>query len=114
VALLVADLDSDQFSVRERASAELERLGESAKPALRRALTGAVSAEVRRRLKIVLDRLEVWSGERLRTERALEALERIGTTEAQAVLAKLALESSDTRTGTAAHDTLQRMERRTR
>src|SRR5204863_2349296 len=38
VAQLVADLNSDQFTVREKASKELEKLGDSAEPALRKAL----------------------------------------------------------------------------
>lgn len=46
--------------------------------------------------------------------RALEALERVGTPEARAVVAKLARESAGTRTGTAAGDTLRRLERRAR
>src|SRR5262249_46057352 len=86
--------------------------GEAAEPALRQALTGDVSAEVRRRLGAVLDRLEAGSPERLRTDRALEALERIGTPEAREVVAKLARSSSGTRTGTAAGETLRRLERR--
>jgi RNA polymerase sigma factor (sigma-70 family) len=114
VARLVADLDSEQFAVRERASTDLERLGEVAEPALRQALRGNVSAEVRRRLGEVLDRLQVWSPERLRADRALEALERVGTPEAREVVAKLARDSSGTWTGTAARDTLRRLERRKR
>jgi RNA polymerase sigma factor (sigma-70 family) len=112
VARLLADLDGEEFAVRERASADLGRLGETAEPALRKALTGEVSAEVRRRVREVSDRLQVWSLERLRTERALEALERIGTPEAREVVARLARESSGTRTGTAARETLRRLGRR--
>src|SRR5579883_1588110 len=114
VARLVANLDSEQFAVRERASMDLERLGEAAEPALRQALAGDVSAEVRRRLRDVLDRMQVWSSERLRTKRALEALERVGSPEARQMLAKLARDSSGTRTGMAALDTLRRLERRKR
>jgi WD40 repeat protein len=114
VARLVADLDSEEFAVRERASADLGRLGEAAEPALREALTGEASLEVRRRVGEVLDRLRRWSPERLQTERTLEALERVGMPEARRVVAKLARESSGTWTGTAAREALRRLERRTR
>src|SRR5262249_27715422 len=40
---LVADLDSNQFAVRERAASELARLGEAAIPGLRKVLTGKPS-----------------------------------------------------------------------
>jgi hypothetical protein len=114
VARLVVDLDSDQFAVRQRVGKELERLGEAAEPALRRAMTGDISPEVRRRLAEVLNRLGVLSGERLRAVRALEALERICSPEARMVVAKLARESAGTRSGTAAANTLRRLERRLR
>jgi RNA polymerase sigma factor (sigma-70 family) len=112
VARLLADLDSDQFEVRERAGKELEQLGDAAEVGLRQALAGEVSVGVRRRVEELLDRLQGWPAERLRTVRALEALERIGTPEARAVVAKLARESAGTRTGTAADDSLWRLERR--
>src|SRR5262249_42508433 len=37
---LIADLDDDDFAVRETATAELDQAGEQAEPALRRALEG--------------------------------------------------------------------------
>jgi RNA polymerase sigma factor (sigma-70 family) len=114
VARLLADLDSDRFAVRERAGKELQQLGEAAEPGLRQALAGEVSPGVRRRVEELLDRLQGWPAERLRTVRALEALERIGTPEARAVVAKLARQSAGTRTGTAANDVLGRLGRRVR
>jgi hypothetical protein len=54
VARLLADLDSDQFTVREQATKELEKLGEAVEPALREALNGKLSAEARRRVQQVL------------------------------------------------------------
>ena len=54
VAPLIADLDHDDFAVREKATRELERLGDVAGPALRKALEGEVSAEVRRRVERLL------------------------------------------------------------
>src|SRR5438067_4393401 len=55
VAQLVADLNSDQFTIRERASKELAKLGDSAEPALRKALAANPSAEVRRRLEALVE-----------------------------------------------------------
>ena len=55
---LLADLDSDDFDVRERASARLARLGERVEASLRRSLDGPPSAEVRRRVTEILTRLE--------------------------------------------------------
>jgi RNA polymerase sigma factor (sigma-70 family) len=79
---LIADLDKDEFAVRERASQELIKLDESAAPAIRKVLSGKLSAEVRRRLEEVVKSLDrPVSGETMRTLRALEALEHIGTSQ---------------------------------
>jgi RNA polymerase sigma factor (sigma-70 family) len=89
---LIAELDSDQFEERERATAELEKLGPSAEPALRKALAGQPSAELRRRaekLLLKLQRREL-SSEQVRALRALQALEWMGTPEARQVLKALA------------------------
>jgi WD40 repeat protein len=52
---LIADLDSDTFAVREKASRELARMGKSIEPALRRALRNKPSPEQRRRVQTLLD-----------------------------------------------------------
>jgi hypothetical protein len=88
VERLLADLDSDEFTVRDRAATELEKLGEDAEPALRKALEGKPSAEVRTQVKRLLVKLVnpkarpdgIWA------LRALAVLERAGTTEAREVL----------------------------
>ncbi len=93
VTRLLAELDSEEFAVRERATAELERLGERAAELCREALDKATSAEARRRLTTVLDRdaSKQWdlAPDRLRALRAVEVLERIGTADAVKVLAAL-------------------------
>jgi WD40 repeat protein len=94
VARLIAALGSDEFSVREKAAAELEKLGEAAAAACRQALVKQPSAEVQHRLEAILKtQLEAWSGnspEHLRLLRALETLEFSGTLEARQVLQRLA------------------------
>jgi WD40 repeat protein len=87
LARLIQDLDSDVFSERDAASKDLEQLGETAEAALRDALDARPSLETRLRLGRLLDKL---SAQWLRTQRALEALELSGTTEAKKVLQTLA------------------------
>jgi RNA polymerase sigma factor (sigma-70 family) len=87
LARLLADLDSDQFTVREKAATELEQLGDAAEPSLRRALGDRPSVEVRRRLTELLAKGEAG---RLHASRAIEVLERPGTAEARQRLEELA------------------------
>jgi WD40 repeat protein len=88
---LIADLDAEDFDVRDRASAELARRGEQAEPALLAARKTPRSAEHRRRLEELLARrAEAFPPERLRVLRAIEALEEIGTPQARAILERLA------------------------
>jgi WD40 repeat protein len=95
LARLVADLDSDQFATREKATAALEKLGELAEPALVKALQGRPSLEARRRAERLLGRIAeqhgaVPSPERLRVLRAVELLEQAGTPGAKDLLEALA------------------------
>jgi hypothetical protein len=90
VQRLLADLDSDQFATREEAAKELAKLGERIHPALRKVLDGQPSEEVRTRVKAILEEPAVPSGETLRTLRAIQVLERIGTHDARGLLKKLA------------------------
>jgi RNA polymerase sigma factor (sigma-70 family) len=89
---LVAELDDDQFTVREAAEKELDRLGEVTGPALRKALAGQPSPELRRRLERLLEKQDEanLTPERLRARRGLDVLERIGTAEARQVVERLA------------------------
>jgi len=92
---LIADLDSEQFDVREKASAELERLGKAAEGPLREALARQSSAEVRDRVGRLLQKVasredSQSSGEQLREIRGVQVLELIATAEARAVLQTLA------------------------
>jgi hypothetical protein len=92
VAELLKDLDSDTFAVRERASAELEKLGRAVVPALRGELAKPTSAEVRARVRRLLDELapnDAFTGEALLPRRAIAVLERIGTAESKKILEAL-------------------------
>jgi hypothetical protein len=84
---LLKKLESDQFREREEATRELKKLGDSAEPALREALKRNFPLETRRRLQALLDGLD--TGERLRTLRAIEVLERIGDKPARDLLRRL-------------------------
>jgi hypothetical protein len=58
ISVLVADLDSPDFSVRQAAQNKLIDLGDEIEPGLRRAMEGKLSDEARARLNDVLGRLE--------------------------------------------------------
>jgi hypothetical protein len=90
---LIAELDSDDFPVRERATRELVEIGEAAEPALRRVLADKPSLEVRRRVEPMvkdLERRTATCSTALRDWRAVEVLEYLGTPEARQLLQRLA------------------------
>jgi RNA polymerase sigma factor (sigma-70 family) len=92
VARLLARLDSAHFADREDATRELEKLGGLVEPAVRQTLAGQPSAEVRRRLKELLEKMDAVTptpGE-VQAVRVVEVLERVGTPAARRLLAELA------------------------
>jgi WD40 repeat protein len=106
----VADLDSKSFKVREEAARELAGLVEIADPILQNALHGNLSDEQQARLKTILEPPAVVRlPELLRTLRAIETLERIGTPEAAGVLRKLAEGSTELRPTVEAKAALERI-----
>jgi hypothetical protein len=113
LAHLIADLDSDQFAVRASAQKELEKLGEIASPACRRALKHEPRIEVRRRLAALLEKhfAQRWhpSPKTLQALRAVEALEHIGTAEAQDLLGDVANGAHGAQLTQEAKATLQRL-----
>jgi WD40 repeat protein len=112
---LIAELDSDQFKVREKAEQELDMLADRAEPALRKALKNpATTLEARRRLERIVDRLEKNSPhpEFLRLLRVVEVLEGVGTAAAREVLANLAKGVPQARLTQEAKAALQRIARR--
>lgn len=78
-------LDAPQFRDRERATSELADAGELAISAMHEALTSA-SPEARQRLKILIDKAQGTTSEKLIAIRACEVLEGLGTREAAKLL----------------------------
>jgi WD40 repeat protein len=114
VAELVRDLDADSFETRERASAELAKLGPVAHAALRKALESP-SPEVRRRAARLLPGKgdpEPLSNEELRALRAVEALQRAGTPDVRPALQKLAAAGPGSPVGQEAAAALEWLDRR--
>jgi RNA polymerase sigma factor (sigma-70 family) len=99
IGRLIADLDSGRFATRERATQELEQLGELAELALLKAQEGRSSPEVRRRVNGLLTHLHgpARSPATLQALRAVEVLEHIGTPAAQEILKTLATGTSSAR-----------------
>jgi WD40 repeat protein len=113
IARLVADLDSERYERRLRATEELERLGDVAEPALRKLLLGKPSLEMRQRAEQLLQKLEVpvTDPDRLRTLRAIEVLGHLNTPEARQVLGKLAKGAPESRLTQHAQEALERQSR---
>jgi RNA polymerase sigma factor (sigma-70 family) len=84
---LVAELDGDDFRVREAASKALRDLGPAAEPQLRAALRLAKAPETQSRLQKLLDALPPESSaDTLRLMRAVQALELANTAAARQLL----------------------------
>jgi RNA polymerase sigma factor (sigma-70 family) len=113
LARLLGDLDSDVFEVRRQAQSELEGLGELAETALRKALTGDPSLEVRQRVERLLDNLsgQAPPAERLRELRAVELLELISSSEARQLLQTLAEGAPEARLTREARSAVRRLPR---
>ncbi len=92
IAALVQDLDSAQYLQRQQATVTLEGMGELAESALRQALQGNPTLERKRRLELLLAKVEnaVPSPEQLTALRAVAALEWIDSLESRQLLASLA------------------------
>jgi hypothetical protein len=107
----LADLDSDDYNTRTRATEALALLGAAAEPALKKALAGARSAEVRRRLDELLGRLKAkeLSAVAVRQVRAVEVLERLDPREARPLLEALARGNPEDRLTREARAALRRL-----
>jgi hypothetical protein len=114
LARLLAELDSQEFAAREKATRELRELGEVVEPALRHSLDKQPSLETRQRVERLLKELEgpVTSASRLQVLRAVEVLEQAGTAEARAALKVLADGAEAARLTQEARAALGRLEKR--
>jgi RNA polymerase sigma factor (sigma-70 family) len=110
VARLIAEVDSDDFDTREKAAREIVTIGEAAGPALRKALAGNPSAELRRQAEEALRQIDPsQSGEAVRGVRAVEVLEYLATPDARKVLRELAKGAADARLTREAKASLDRL-----
>jgi hypothetical protein len=123
VERLVKQLNSKLFAEREQATQELSRLEDVTEIALLDIVKSPPSLETKRRAEDLLRHLRErrakgpfpLSGELLRDVRAVEALERIGTPEAERLLKHLASGSPPaivTRMADDAHDRLQSLRKK--
>jgi hypothetical protein len=89
---LFEDLNSDKFKVRDKATADLEKLGDLALGELYKRLAANPPLEMRQRMDKVLAKLlaPVTAPEMLRMFGAIEALEKMGTPEALQILEAVA------------------------
>ena len=92
IARLIAELDAEEFRVRQKATSDLEALGEAAVPALRKAREGQLPLEMRRRIDELLEKFNgaPTNPEVARGLRLVEILERADTPEARKLLETLA------------------------
>ena len=112
---LVADLNSNSFAKRQKATEELERLGEDAEPTLKKVLAGKPPLEVKRRVEKILGKIKkpesslVW----WRFVRSLQVIEQINDPEAHKLLKSLASGIAESRWTQQEKASLERVKRRT-
>jgi hypothetical protein len=113
LARLLGDLDSDRFEVRRQAQSELAGLGELAEPALRKALAGDPSLEVRQRVEQLLNNLsgQIPQAGQLGEMRAVELLELMGSSQARRLLQALAEGAPEARLTREARSAIRRLTR---
>jgi WD40 repeat protein len=114
IAKLIADLDSDDFETRKKASQALEGIPQAV-PELKKALTNNPSPEQKRRIDALLAAYtgETVNVDELRESRALEALELMATPEAKALLETLAKGPADAPLTRECKAALERLARKT-
>jgi RNA polymerase sigma factor (sigma-70 family) len=110
---LIADLESGQFAVRQKAHQELDALDTQVGPALRKAQGASPALEMKRRLEAILAKLRgpLAAPDILRSYRAVEVLESIGNADSKGVLHDLAKGAPESRQTQEAQAALRRLER---
>jgi len=109
---LIADLDSDDFETRERATSALVQRGKSIYADLQKAYAAKPTPEARWRLELLLARLKDAPSDETAKLRAVQVLETIGGDDARQVLEYLAKGRPDARVTTEAKAALQRLNAR--
>lgn len=106
----IEELDSEVFAVRQKATVKLEKAGVFAESLLRKAQSGQVSPEFRRRLDLLLQKIEraAPATQEVHARRGLVALTRIGSPAARAAVARLAEGAPDARLTQQARAALER------
>jgi RNA polymerase sigma factor (sigma-70 family) len=105
---LLADLDSEDFTTREKATEALGGYGESIRSDLEAELKRTTSAEARNRLTGLVTRLDAMSPARIRLVRAVEALEGMSGKEVRSLLEFWASGTAGTALASEAKATLAR------
>jgi WD40 repeat protein len=110
---LIKELDNPRYLERQQAAAALEELADLAELALRKTLAGNPSLECRRRVELLLQRIEKTPtvGPQLRVLRALAVLEWMSNPQAREVLAAIAKGAPQARQTRLAQDALDRLAR---
>ncbi len=109
VRQLLDELASPTFAVREKAAAELGKLGDAIGETLRQELTATTSAAVRRQLEELIRRQEALGPEQLRAIRAVEVLEWMGSKEAAELVKEWSKGAPGARLTREAGETAQRI-----
>lgn len=115
VAQMIRDLDHDDPAVRDRAQEALTKAGPRAETALRKALASPPSAEVKMRVREILESNSQWkpaNDDERRWVRAVQALEQIGGEKATRLLETLASGDPDAVLSGLAKSALGRMGRK--
>ncbi|HTU17025.1 MAG TPA: hypothetical protein VMG10_03115 [Gemmataceae bacterium] len=113
IVTLLDRLGSDDFQEREQATEALSKVGEQALPAMKKALSGDVPIEARKRLERLVEQTSSKaSTPLLRGLRAIEVLEHTGTTECKHVLVALAGGAPQAQLTREAKASLERLTRR--
>jgi hypothetical protein len=112
LAQLIVDLESNDFAARQKATEELERLGDLAVSALKKARESKHALETRTRIERLLKMAgRMPPPELLRALRAVEALEHAGTPEARQLLKTLARGADGARLTREAQAALRRLQK---
>lgn len=111
IEALFKELEHNDYQVRQKATQKLRDLGDAATPSLRQALKAKLSLEQRRRIEALLETEKTprpLTNEELRAVRAVHVLEQIGSSEAQALLDRLAQGADSARLTQAAQAAIAR------